>query len=213
MSNRLPTMTDRSTALALLRRQLDDDGALFRDGQWEAIDSIVNDRARLLVVQRTGWGKSSVYSIATRMLRDLGRGRTLIVSPLLAGQCRGRDYSQPQATGSAAAVVACVPSYNQPMLVADFADRLAAALGRRFAPVVTKVRRNDPQKEQQNAVHQCRNLDGVFAVRGDLPGGPVLLVDDVVDSRWTLTVVAALLRRAGCDRVWPLALATSNPGA
>lgn len=77
-------MTDRSTALALLRRQLDDDGALFRDGQWEAIDSIVNDRARLLVVQRTGWGKSSVYFIATRMLRDLGRGPTLIVSPLLA---------------------------------------------------------------------------------------------------------------------------------
>ena len=90
--------------------------------------------------------------------------------------------------------VACVPSYNHPTLVPDFADRLAAALGLRFAPVVTKVRRNDPQKEQQNAVHQCRNLDGAFAVRGDLPDGPALLVDDVVDSGWTLTVVAALLR-------------------
>ena len=76
-------MTDRSTALALLRRQLADDAALFGNGQWEAIDSIVNGRARLLVVQRTGWGKSSVYFIATRMLRDLGRGPTLIVSPLL----------------------------------------------------------------------------------------------------------------------------------
>ena len=77
-------MTDRSTALALLRRQLDDGSAVFRDGQWESIDAIVNDRARLLVVQRTGWGKSSVYFIATRMLRDRGRGPTLIVSPLLA---------------------------------------------------------------------------------------------------------------------------------
>ena len=77
-------MTDRATAITLLRRQLDDDRALFRDGQWEAIDSIVNHQARLLVVQRTGWGKSSVYFIATRMLRDLGRGPTLIVSPLLA---------------------------------------------------------------------------------------------------------------------------------
>ncbi len=77
-------MTDRATALVFLRRQLDDDRADFRPGQWEAIDSIVNDRARLLVVQRTGWGKSSVYFIATRMLRDLGRGPTLIVSPLLA---------------------------------------------------------------------------------------------------------------------------------
>ena len=44
----------------------------------------MNDTARLLVVQRTGWGKSSVYFIATRILRDLGRGPTLIVSPLLA---------------------------------------------------------------------------------------------------------------------------------
>ena len=77
-------MTDRSTGLALLRRQLADGAAVFRDGQWEAIDSIVNGRVRLLVVQRTGWGKSSVYFIATRMLRDLGRGLTLIVSPLLA---------------------------------------------------------------------------------------------------------------------------------
>ena len=77
-------MTDRSTALALLRCQIADDTALFRDGQWEAIDSIVNGRARLLVVQRTGWGKSSVYFIATRMLRDLDQGPTLIVSPLLA---------------------------------------------------------------------------------------------------------------------------------
>ncbi len=77
-------MTDRSTALALFRRQLADDDAVFRDGQWGAIDSVVNDRSRLLVVQRTGWGKSSVYFIATCMLRDGGRGPTLIVSPLLA---------------------------------------------------------------------------------------------------------------------------------
>ena len=58
--------------------------AEFRPGQWEAIDALVNRRERLLVVQRTGWGKSSVYFIATRILRDRGRGPTLIVSPLLA---------------------------------------------------------------------------------------------------------------------------------
>ena len=108
--------------------------------------------------------------------------------------------------------VACVPSYNHPTLVPGFAERLAVALALPYAPVVVKVKGNAPQKEQQNAVHQCGNLDGVFAVRGDLPRGPALLVDDVVDSGWTLTVIAALLRRAGCDLVWPLALATSNPG-
>ena len=109
--------------------------------------------------------------------------------------------------------VACVPSYNHPTLVPDFAERLATALALPFAPVVIKMKRNAPQKEQQNGAHRCRNLDGVFAVDGDLPAGPVLLVDDVVDSGWTLTVVAALLRRAGGGPVWPLALATSNAGA
>ena len=76
-------MTDRSAALDLLRRALADDGATFRDGQWEAIDALVNRLERLLVVKRTGWGKSSVYFIATRILRDHGRGPTLM-SPLLA---------------------------------------------------------------------------------------------------------------------------------
>ena len=76
--------TDRSIALDLLRRALADEEAAFRDGQWEAIDALVNRRQRLLVVQRTGWGKSAVYFIATRILRDRGRGPTLIVSPLLA---------------------------------------------------------------------------------------------------------------------------------
>ena len=109
--------------------------------------------------------------------------------------------------------VACVPSYNHPTLVPDFARRLATALALPYAPVVIKVKHNAPQKEQQNAAHQCRNLDGAFDLRGDFPDGPVLLVDDVVDSGWTLTVVAALLRRAGGGPVWPLALATSNPGA
>jgi ATP-dependent DNA helicase RecQ len=58
--------------------------AAFRDQQLDAIESVVGDRARTLVVQRTGWGKSVVYFIATRLLRDEGAGTTLIVSPLLA---------------------------------------------------------------------------------------------------------------------------------
>ena len=48
-----------------------------------------------------------------------------------------------------------------------------------FAPLVTKVGNNEPQKEQQNRFHRCRNLDGVFALRDPIPEGPVLLVDDV----------------------------------
>ena len=59
-------------------------GADFRDGQWEAIEPILSPGARELVVQRTGWGKSLVYFLATRLLRSQGGGPTLLVSPLLS---------------------------------------------------------------------------------------------------------------------------------
>ncbi len=73
-----------STALAHLRRLTGRPDAAFREGQLDAIGVIAVDRGRALVVQRTGWGKSAVYFIATRMLRDAGGGPTLLVSPLLA---------------------------------------------------------------------------------------------------------------------------------
>ena len=75
---------DKQAALACLQGALGDDSADFRDGQWEAIDHVVNSRGKLLVVQRTGWGKSAVYFVATRLLRDQGMGPTIVVSPLLA---------------------------------------------------------------------------------------------------------------------------------
>ena len=108
--------------------------------------------------------------------------------------------------------VTCVPSNRHPSLVPGLASRLAEALSLPYVPVVEKVRDNAPQKAQQNRFHQCHNLDGAFAVEGRVPEGGVLLVDDIVDSGWTLTVVAALLRLAGCPAVWPFALATASPG-
>jgi len=71
-------------ALELLRAALDDPAAEFRDGQLEAVEALVDQRARLLIVQRTGWGKSMVYFLTTRLLRDRGAGPTLLISPLLA---------------------------------------------------------------------------------------------------------------------------------
>ena len=58
--------------------------AQFRDGQLESIRDLVQAKTRVLVVQRTGWGKSAVYFVATRMLRASGTGPSLIISPLLA---------------------------------------------------------------------------------------------------------------------------------
>lgn len=74
----------RERALELLRRAVGDPRAQFRPGQWEAIQALVERRERLLVVERTGWGKSIVYFIATRLLRDQGPGCALLISPLLA---------------------------------------------------------------------------------------------------------------------------------
>lgn len=70
-------------AVALLRQMLGA-GATFRDGQWEAIHALTEARQRVLVVQKTGWGKSVVYFIATRLLRDGGAGPSLLISPLLS---------------------------------------------------------------------------------------------------------------------------------
>src|SRR5881227_1495873 len=71
-------------ALELLRRVTGDETAEFRPDQLDAISALVEGRQRVLVVQRTGWGKSAVYFIATRLLRDRGAGATVLISPLLA---------------------------------------------------------------------------------------------------------------------------------
>ena len=64
----------------------------------------------------------------------------------------------------------------------------------------------------QNSFMQAANLDGVFDIDdAQMPEGPVFLIDDIVDSRWTFTVIAALLRETGCPAVFPVALAMSSP--
>lgn len=78
------TSSTSADATAALQRLTGIDGAVFHDGQLEAITALVDDHRRALVVQRTGWGKSAVYFIATLLLRQRGAGPTLLVSPLLA---------------------------------------------------------------------------------------------------------------------------------
>lgn len=109
--------------------------------------------------------------------------------------------------------VACIPSRRHPTLVPDFARRLAAALGLPFVEVLTKAKDRPEQKTMANSVHQARNLDGSLEVDVDaVRDGPVLLVDDMVDSGWTFTVAAWLLRSAGSGEVFPLALASTTSG-
>jgi len=103
-----------------------------------------------------------------------------------------------------------IPSLAHPTLVSNFAERLAAALGLPFVPALVKTEARPAQKTMTNGSHQARNVDGALAIVGEVPDGPVLLVDDMVDSRWTLTVAAWLLRQQGSGPVFPLALARTG---
>ena len=118
-----------------------------------------------------------------------------------------RDWSP----SPAPAWVTCVPSLRHPDLVPHFAQRLAAALGLPFHMVIAKTDERPEQKTMANSTQQARNIDGSLALNGrPIPHGPVLLVDDMVDSRWTLTVSAWLLCESGSGAVWPMALSQAG---
>ena len=106
--------------------------------------------------------------------------------------------------------VTCIPSLRHPDLVPDFAKRLAARINLPFAQVIQRTGERRQQKDMANSFQQARNVDGALMIQyAAIPKGPVLLVDDVVDSKWTLTLAAYLLRKAGCGEVYPLVLAYS----
>lgn len=104
-----------------------------------------------------------------------------------------------------------VPSKAHPTLVEDLARRLGVVLGLPVIPALGKKYHTEPQKKMENSARQLSNIRGSFEVLNDVPDSPVLLVDDVVDSRWTFTAVGDVLREAGCPLVYPVALA--NTGA
>ena len=75
-------MSIYNDALYCLQKMFGED-AQFREDQYEAIEKVLTEK-RMLVVEKTGWGKSVVYFIATRLLRDRGMGPTILISPLLS---------------------------------------------------------------------------------------------------------------------------------
>jgi ATP-dependent DNA helicase RecQ len=106
--------------------------------------------------------------------------------------------------------VAAVPSLRHPDLVPDFAQRVASALGLPYVPALVKRRETEPQKTRENSEQQAANVRDAFAAIGSPPAGPVLLIDDVVDSRWTFGECARVLRGAGVEAVFPVALAEAG---
>ncbi len=106
--------------------------------------------------------------------------------------------------------IAPVPSLRRPQPVPQLAQRLAQALRLEYCPAVTHVQQHLAQGTMRNSYQQAQNVLDAFAVDGPLPKGPVLLVDDLADSKWTLTVIGDLLQQRGVARVYPFVLASVN---
>ena len=202
LANRASIFLRRSHQPVIPRRQWPNGGALptygFSGNIGEALQA---QEGRALSLWRdAGWGRS-----VAKGKYETGRFDDELVGACVEMISQWKPDPAPE-------WVACIPSLNHPNLVPDFAKRLAAALHLPFHACIQKARANPPQKEMQNSFQQARNLDGVFTADPDaVPKGPCLLVDDMVDSRWTFTVAAAVLRQAGCGAVFPLALALNSP--
>ena len=105
--------------------------------------------------------------------------------------------------------VTCIPSLNHPELVPNLTERISSKLKLPFVSSIRKIRSNDPQKNQENRFHQCKNLDGAFEIIDNIRDTPVLLVDDIIDSGWTLTILSALLLQKGSGPVYPVVLSST----
>ena len=102
--------------------------------------------------------------------------------------------------------VTWVPSRHRPALAASLACRLGEVGRLLTREALVRTRNAPPQVEMANSAHACANVRGAFALRGPVPPGPVLVVDDTWSSGWTMTEVAAVLGGAGAGPVYPLVL-------
>jgi ATP-dependent DNA helicase RecQ len=156
----------------------------------------------LCVAGDAGWGREIV-----RARGGVGRFPDGLV---VAATRAIRDQWRPDVPP---AWVTSIPSRTARALVAGFAASLAAELGLPYVAAFTTAAEGRPQAAMQNSVLQLENARAKLAIAPDagaLPRGAVLLVDDLVDSRWTMTVAGTLLREAGSGPVLPFALAEAR---
>ena len=89
----------------------------------------------------------------------------------------------------------------------SLAERIATGLDLAHIPAVVTTRTTAPQHEMENSAQQHRNVLDAYTTVEPVPSGAVLLIDDIADSRWTLTEVGGVLRAAGVAAVIPVTLA------
>ncbi|HEX2907124.1 MAG TPA: RecQ family ATP-dependent DNA helicase [Phototrophicaceae bacterium] len=115
-----------------------------------------------------------------------------------------------QQEGIVVSAVIPIPSRRRPALVPDFAERLARVLGVPYRAALQHTVPHPPQAEMHNSFQQALNVWSKFEVLEPLNGQPLLLVDDIADSKWTLTVAGDLLQRHGSGPIFPFVLAATN---
>ncbi len=139
---------------------------------------------------------------------DRGRGlrydEALVEASARALRERLRSLSTPPQ------VIVPVPSLRRPQLVTDFVERLAQQVGLPVVQALEHTVQHPPQTEMRNSYQQALNVLERFVVVKRLHGEAILLVDDVADSRWTLTVLGDLLQRSGAGAVHPFVIAVTN---
>ena len=106
--------------------------------------------------------------------------------------------------------VCAIPSKRHPTLVPDLASKIAEKLKIPFIPALCRIKDAPEQKLMQNSTMQSRNVFNTLSVDGTFPVGPVLLIDDIIDSRWTLTMAGFLLQKNGSGIVYPFTLAQAT---
>lgn len=204
-------------------RALAGEGARLREDQWQAIEALVAGRRRCLVVQRTGWGKSAVYFVATALLRAQGAGPTVIVSPLLAlmrnqvaaadragihartiNSANLHEWEEVQAEIAAGKVDVLLISperLNNPSFRDEVLPRLAATVGLLVVDEAHSI--SDWGHDFRPDYRRLRDLIGSLA-----PGLPVLATTATANARVTADVAeqlgtgadSALVLRGPLDR-------------
>ncbi len=168
--------------------------------KWGSLSQLGNEEGRALAYR----GDPGAGAAAAQAIRQ-GIG---FPAPLVDQTATLIEQWDPEARP---AWVTAVPNSGVSDRTSDFAARLAERIGLPFAPAVVRVAERPPQSEMYNSAQQLANVRGAFEVHDPLPGA-VLLVDDLVSSRWTITAVGHLLRTAGVDAVLPIALLDASRG-
>ena len=157
----------------------------------------VEDGRALCAYGDAGWGK---YIYEDKYTHAFFREELVDASVKLIREWLGGRVDQMQA--------AYIPSITKPELMRSFAHRVASKLGIPCLDIIKKTAATRPQKEFENSAFQCQNVMKGFSVGEDCPNCDMLLIDDLVESKWTLTVCGSMLRERGAGRVYPFAIAS-----